>query len=399
LGNPATGGPANLLLAQMDSDPAVEILSAISGVGAARVRVYDGITHMQDWESPELDSGEVPVWVGNIDSDGRVEIIVGSGNRVRIFDGMTPVFQWDSTALENIVMDIAVADIRGDEALEMVVLAGTRVYLYELADYPTLVETRVVTGSHPYPRAVTLLPRQNSGDDGEVIVALATGENSEYWRLEAWNGADLDAEYWGEEWNSVWMETLESMDIDGDGIEEFILGGSHLGPPPNYFVEETILRVGAHSGTGYTVKADIEGYWNYVTSIAAGDVDGDGTNELLFGTGSLAQVSRWTGVVATPTPTPTQVPSVTSIPTTTGTSVPATFTATLIPVTASATATITNAPPTSTETSIPPSATVISTHVSPTATYTARPVTATVPPTPTGHLLYLPLIGAEFGIK
>jgi hypothetical protein len=410
------GYDTRLALANVDDDPALEIIIGGGRAGSALVHVYDGMTHQLQWTSPVLGGGRLPMHVTNVDADPHAEIIVGVGRNLLIFDGASNTLQWDSGVLSSYVTDISVADVRGDATPELGLTTANSVYLYEMGESVTLLDRRDFScGSGLNCALLLTMLNTDSTNAGELIVGFSVVDEDERvaWRIEAWSADDLYQVYWQDTLNNTHLGDIYSADLDSNGIYEFLLTGTTVAPDWN----NSLVRIAQHTGEGYWLMHTLSrGNWGRFHSVLHADLEGDGSDEILLGSENIVQVyDLLPPILPTPSLTPsatafvTSTPTLSPIPTEFPTATPtliSTYTPSSVPLpTATATSTYSSsATPTQTPAIVPSTTATSSTTpvgtpvVTLTTTVLPSPsVSATgIPPTPTiipvSHILYLPLI-------
>ncbi len=216
------------------------IVGAGAGAGP-HVRIYDGVTGLALASFLAFGAefgGGVNVSAGDLDGDGRADIIVGAGPgagpHVKIFDGATlaetmSFFAYDSGFKGGVT--VAVGDLDGDGRVEF------------------------VTGT---------------GDGGDGLVkAFRGGDAAELYRFLAYGTG-----YKG-------GVSIATGDLNGDGVAEIITGAGPGGGP----------HVKVFRGSDARQLASFYAYdRNFLggLTVAAHDIDGDGIAELLTGAGSGA---------------------------------------------------------------------------------------------------------------
>lgn len=248
---PSFRGGVRVAVADVDGDGMTDVIAG-SGAGMpATVRVFTG----RDLEPtttirPFGDGfrGGVVVAAGDVDGDGRPDIIVGTGagntGTVKIHDGRTGLERggFDAFASVDSGVRLAAGDVDGDGVDEIIVGAGQ--------------------GGGPVVRVF-------DGRTGVARSGFVPGISASNGRFEVAAG-----------------------DYDGDGLADFVLGAD--GP----VATPSAARVMVLRGTNLAVLAAFDPYGATYTGgvrVAAGDVNGDGFADVLTATaaGGTAVVSRW----------------------------------------------------------------------------------------------------------
>lgn len=219
--------------------------------------------------------------VSDIDEDDNIEIVLGNYeghiNIIEFRDGEY-IEEWRSEKLGTRLWGIEVADLDGDETNE--IIAGTgegEVFIYD-------AKTREREWKSPE------LTRDAHGfaigdvdADGQNELIIGTGYKTDtpWGTVYIYNGVNLTLEAKIEELGSR-IRAISIHDIDGDGVNELIFGTGHaLGETPG----EGYIHIYQFDGQRYRrewkspdLNGDPEG-------MLIEDVDGDGNFEIVVGNG------------------------------------------------------------------------------------------------------------------
>jgi len=127
-------GEVWVAVGDVNGDDVLDVALAAGKGGGPRVRVLDGATgsELANIIAYEDDfRGGVNVAVGDLDGDGRDELIVGTGEgggpRVRVFDGVGGMLRYEFLAYEETArggVTVAAADLDGDGTAEVITGSG-----------------------------------------------------------------------------------------------------------------------------------------------------------------------------------------------------------------------------------------------------------------------------------
>ena len=232
------------------------------------------------------------VAVGDIDGDGAAELIVGAGDgagnpaTVRVFKAdKTPVLEFVPFGSLNGVR-VAAADLNGDGLAEIIVSpaggadnAGkVAVYTYDAARNK-MAATGIEFSAYTYAYGANIAAADIDGTGKPVIVtAPGLGKQNpamvKLWKVDAtpavggWTAALLKDISLG----GAYGATVAAGDVDGDGKDEIIVGTGG----DNAMV--TIVKAdGSRSG--------FKAFDKYTVNVAAADLDGDGFAEIIAAQG------------------------------------------------------------------------------------------------------------------
>jgi outer membrane protein assembly factor BamB len=211
------------------------------------------------WSSPAL---------GDVDGDGRVEVVVGSDDRnVYVLDGATGAEKWRFATLNRVRASPTLADIDGDGQLE-IVIASSRIYA---------LDARARRQKWAYPLSTTAFSSAAVGDidgDGRLEVVVGSYDNIVF----ALSGSTGTLRWMFAAGNQV--ESSPALgDIDGDGKIEVVFG-------QGFISGRTPKGIYALSGADGSRRwfFDLEEDQRIISSPAIGDIDGDGQTEVVIGT-------------------------------------------------------------------------------------------------------------------
>jgi hypothetical protein len=204
--------------------------------------------------------GASRIAVGNVDDDGRNEIVLDNG-KVLDVDGATTTVQWDSGAAFG--AHIAVADIDGDGRDELVAAEGwydIRAWDIELKSVKWSLSTQLDIA------AMRLLDV-----DGDDVPEIVYGDG-QWGAIHAIRASDR-TELWNIPNPEHGVTDIAIFDADGDGSREVLWGAGYTSTGPDYlYVHDLATRAFEWQNDDYSgpyQAADI------------GDVDHDGSLEIV----------------------------------------------------------------------------------------------------------------------
>ena len=264
------------------------------------IRIYDGISQTLEDEIWLPLGYPNQIEAEDVDNDGIVELIVGSGSWVElggqgyvyVYDGQTYALEWES---ENVgsISSLHVADFDLDGTKEIFVGVWKEP---TLQDYGRTIIFDGITHAIEYdaflPTHFTFAERSTvcnlDGDPALEIVYGAIDYNvTQSSNVYVLDGITHELEnVWGE---AGFFRTATVGDVDGDGLDEYIIGHAY----------------GLSVGDAKQIKvydADWLEKWSYtlppqpfygVGPIALGDVDGDQIDEIVAGVAD----NTWSGYI------------------------------------------------------------------------------------------------------
>jgi hypothetical protein len=340
----------SLALADIDNDGTIEIVIS----SGSYIYIFDGQTKEEEWKSEGLGAASfyAPLILGDVDNDGVTEIVAGSAYYIYIFDGLTKEQEWKSDEFNSLIKILSLADIDNDGTIEIVAVSNLYIYVFDsitkeqewkwksdyfiynlsLADIDNDGIIEIVAGTSSYLYVFDGLTQEQEWrseliaggintlaladiDSDATIEIVAGGKYIHIFdgitKEEEWEGSSLPARWEGSD--------LVLTDIDSDGIVEIIVGiNGHLYVLDGLTKQQELERAGGTfrftladidndgrmeivSGTshGYLYAYDAiakEEEWKSdylnqpVHSLASGDIDKDGSLEILVGTDSYLYV-------------------------------------------------------------------------------------------------------------
>jgi hypothetical protein len=219
------------------------------------------------------------VAIGDLDGDGQAELVFADAARLWVVDRAGR--ELASVPAPGAIHVLAVADLDGDGRAEIAAGWGfgrdhrdarTRVVAYRLVR-DTLVEELIDEPASERHEVASIVPPRR----GEPELLLATYASKYVVRIAAARRRPGKGGWTVEERAAVRMGTSHARgDLDGDGTAELVIGrvyGDQLGDPGDALV----LWAGAERSEVPTVRG--------VRGLALGDSDGDGKDEVFLGDG------------------------------------------------------------------------------------------------------------------
>jgi hypothetical protein len=186
------------------------------------------------------------VAMGNLDDDDNLEIVVGSGSgRVYVFDGNTHETQWVSPVLDKLPIGVAIGDLNDNGNNEIAITTG--------------------------------LPAEPKGEDGNG------GEG--YFYVFEKNGDDFTQAFKSDDIDAAYGLTIS--ELDGSTYPEIGIGTGYLeiiSATAGTTELHGAVKIWGYGGSSYSQEWTSGNLGQIVGGIGSGDPDDDGDNELVIGT-------------------------------------------------------------------------------------------------------------------
>jgi hypothetical protein len=241
--DPSFLGGVRVAIGDVNGDGVPDRITAAGPSGSPHVEVFDGVTGAamaSFFAFPDMAPGGLYVASGDVDNDGRADIVVGRGSgigQIRVFSGRTGEVIRDILPIVPTLPDgvrVAVADINGDGFADIIAGAGP--------------------GAPPNVQVF----------NGATSLMLAT--------FDAYAGWIGDGVY------------VAGGDVNGDGFGDIITGAGAGGGP----------HVRVFDGVTFTELAGFFAFdpaFSGGVRVAAADLNGDGQAEIITGMGPGGQPS------------------------------------------------------------------------------------------------------------
>jgi hypothetical protein len=210
--------------ADMNGDGFADLVGLTSG---GYIEIHDVHAQSLIWRSTRL-GGSIALAVSDLDNDGDDEIIVALQDRIVIYGkallGMTYLER--ASIAHSGATDLVAADLDGDSEQEIYVLGGP--YWYATSTLNVFDADLQLVRSVPLgTRAIALFVEKSGFARKNLLLSVAgdyypSATNAELWAIDPVTGADV--------WRSpplsgtVPRNGVQFVDVDGDGVDEISFG-------------------------------------------------------------------------------------------------------------------------------------------------------------------------------
>jgi cysteine-rich repeat protein len=266
--------------ADVDGDGHVDVVTAVDTPPAVEVTRNAGDGSWQPGALLTLTASPWTLHVGDVDGDGDMDVVV------LWMDGSSPVIAvslqeagvlgpWAETTLAmGDGWDLGLLDVDGDDAEEMVVATDTGLDIHRVGqDGETILVSSVPSQAFGEGQVPSMLRVGTVGEDGERGVLVFHEAGWEVFRPDG-TGSLVSAGAYGLPDPGCWHNLVA--DVDGQGVDR-VVAGCDLDGLVAVFVAP--VRQGWEEGPNFPprhVLANLPAAW------AAGDLDGDGTADLVM---------------------------------------------------------------------------------------------------------------------
>ncbi len=237
--SPYFKGLINVATGDINGDGRADVVTAPAGSGGPHIKVFntDGQLLLQFFAYEKSFYGGVNIAVGDIDGDGKKEIITGSGKgrkpEVRIFDSSGKMIASFLAYAQNFYggVKVAVGDVNGDRIQEIVVGAGSGGGPHvRIFDSSGNVLTQFFANNKNFRGGINVAVGDLNGDSLEEIIVGVESQTSPIVKIFDYDGEKIN-EFFADDSRLFNGVNLTTGDYNNDGVAE-IIAGSGAGSKP-----------------------------------------------------------------------------------------------------------------------------------------------------------------------
>jgi len=279
-------------IANVDSDPEVELLYGDGQWGKLHVMTLNSVTPVEEWNASNSEHGVQRITVADADGDGVAEILWTSGgsstgrDRLEVLDTVTHQPEWESIHLDGPFLNPVVGDVTGDGVPELVTASSEsgsgyssgRILVFDSATLKLQGISQPIADNYSWTGLRDLKLRDVNGDGRLEIVVAADWLYDGLIEVYSFTDSRTFERKWtnNDRPDGAPFSQVDVLDVDNDGDLEIVAGNDteHTGSNGNY------VRV-----IDYATKAEewrsphLGSSWDGVQSLAIGDLDSDGHPE------------------------------------------------------------------------------------------------------------------------
>ena len=227
----------DVYIADATGDSHPEILYGDGQWGS--IHAIDGLSHQELWEITNPEHGTTRIAVGDVDQDGQLEVLWGAGHTstgadyLYVAGATSRAIEWKSTDLDGPMYAVDYGDVDDDGRIEIVAVsytsqsgykdgviqifdAETHDLEWQSADLPGIIAWSGV-------RSVRI---GDVDQDGQTEFVIATADTYDG-LIQIYNGSTHELERQSVELSGTSLTALELGDVDGDGQIEIVAGQEH----------------------------------------------------------------------------------------------------------------------------------------------------------------------------
>lgn len=276
-----------LLVADVDGDNVPEVLYGDGQWG--KIHCIDGVKGTEKWSINNPEHGVTNIAVADVDNDGKPEVIWGAGwtdtgpDYLYIADIDTLAIQWQSADIDGPFSAVDAGDVDGDGKDEIVMVSnasnsyyGNPVILVFDGETHELKAQAQLTGINAWcgVGSVKVADVDNDGAN-EIVVATADLYDG---LVQVYDGKTLKLKYQTAKYTGDSFTAMAIGDVDNDGRKEVVVGElrEHTGASG-----VNLVAFDASTGAEKWKSIDLGVYWGEVHDIKLADIDNDGHMEII----------------------------------------------------------------------------------------------------------------------